>query len=89
MGGGSERFDGAGDGGSGKTVVEVICPVSGTVTANNENLTEQPELMNESPYEQGWIAELELSDFETDRDLLHDFNGYFPILKRKVDEFHV
>ena len=67
----------------------MICPVSGTVTAVNENLTEQPELMNENPYEQGWIAELELSDFETDRDLLHDFEGYFPILKRKVDEFRV
>lgn len=84
-----EQFDGAGEVESGKAVFEVICPVSGTVTAVNENLTEQPELMNENPYEQGWIAELELSDFETDRDLLHDFEGYFPILKRKVDEFRV
>ena len=74
---------------SGKAVFEVICPVSGTITAINEKLLEAPELINQNPYEKGWIAEIELSDFESDKDFLLDFNKYFEVLKRKVDEFHV
>ena len=53
----------------------------------NEALSSEPELINGNPYEKGWIAEIELSDFGSDKDLLLDFNGYFPVLKRKVDGF--
>ena len=84
-----EQFEEAGSIESGKAVFEVISPVSGTITAVNEKLLETPEMINENPYEQGWIAEVELTDFESDKELLHDFAGYFPLLKRKVDEFHV
>ncbi|OAA90273.1 glycine cleavage system protein GcvH [Clostridium ljungdahlii] len=84
-----EQFDEAGCIESGKAAFEVVCPVSGTITAINENLIESPELINESPYEEGWIAEIELSDFESDKELLYDFDKYFEVLKRKVDEFHV
>ena len=48
-----------------------------------------PELINQNPYEKGWIAEMELTDLESDQELLLDFAGYFNILKGKVDEFHV
>jgi len=84
-----EQFEEAGSIESGKAVFEIVSPVSGTVTAVNEKLIDSPELINQNPYEQGWIAEVELSDFENDKDLLHEFNGYFQVLKRKVDEFHV
>lgn len=84
-----EQFDEAGSIESGKAVFEIISPVSGTITAINEKLLESPELINQNPYEQGWIAEMGLSDFESDKDLLHDFDGYFKVLKQKVDEFHV
>ncbi|MDF2883717.1 MAG: Glycine cleavage system protein [Clostridiaceae bacterium] len=84
-----EQFGEAGNIESGKAVFEVICPVSGTITAINEKLLESPELINENPYEKGWIAEIELSDFESDKDFLYDFSKYFEVLKRKVDEFHV
>jgi len=83
------QFDEAGSVESGKAVFEIVCPVSGVITAVNDRLVNEPELINQSPYEQGWIAEITLSDFEEDKDLLHKFDGYFPILKRKVDEFHV
>jgi glycine cleavage system H protein len=71
-----------------KALLDVISPVTGTVRAVNQALVESPELINQNPYEQGWIAEVELADFEQDRELLLDFAGYWPILKRKVDEFH-
>lgn len=84
-----DQFDEAGSLESGKAVFEIVCPVSGTVIAVNDRLINEPELLNQNPYEQGWVAEIELADFEEDRDLLHDLDGYFPILKRKVAEFHV
>ncbi|MBR0598549.1 putative zinc-binding protein [Sinanaerobacter chloroacetimidivorans] len=84
-----EQFEEAGSIESGKAVFEIVSPVGGKITAINEKLIEAPELINQNPYEEGWIAELELSDFESDKDLLHDFDGYYPVLKRKVDEFHV
>lgn len=82
-----EQFDTAGGIESHKAVFEIISPVSGKITAVNEQLLDHPELINQYPYEQGWIAELALSDFEEDKDLLHEYDGYFPILKRKVDEY--
>ncbi len=84
-----EQFGELGTIESAKAVAEVISPVTGKVVAVNEALTASPERINQNPYEQGWIVEVELADFEKDRELLLDFAGYFPILKRKVDEFHV
>jgi glycine cleavage system H protein len=84
-----EQFGELGTIESAKAVAEVISPVTGKVVAVNEALMTSPERINQNPYEQGWIAEVELADFEKDRELLLDFASYFPILKRKVDEFHV
>ena len=84
-----EQFGEAGDIESSKAVFELICPVSGTITAVNESLEGEPEKINEDPYRQGWIFEIKLSDFEEDKELLLPFNEYIHIMKRKVDEFHV
>lgn len=45
-----------------KAASDVFSPVSGTITKVNELLEDQPELINETPYDDGWIAELELDD---------------------------
>jgi glycine cleavage system H protein len=84
-----EQFGELGTIESAKAVLEVVSPVAGKVVAVNEALATSPELINQSPYEQGWLVELEMDDLETDRELLLDFAGYFPIMKRKVDEFQV
>ena len=41
-----------------KTASDVICPVAGEVVAVNTELHDQPELINESPYEHGWIMRI-------------------------------
>ncbi|MCE5197287.1 MAG: glycine cleavage system protein H [Negativicutes bacterium] len=84
-----EQFEETGNIESGKAVFEIISPVSGVITAVNQTLLDTPELINQSPYEKGWILEMKLTAFSDDRELLHQFAGYFPVLKRKVDEFHV
>ncbi|WP_025688454.1 glycine cleavage system protein GcvH [Paenibacillus zanthoxyli] len=43
-----------------KTVSELYSPVSGTVTRINEALEDSPELLNEQPYGEGWIYEVEV-----------------------------
>ncbi len=45
-----------------KATSPVIAPVSGTIVEVNEELSETPEIINESPYEKGWIAVVEMSD---------------------------
>ena len=44
-----------------KSVSEIYAPLAGTVTAVNEALRSGPELVNQDPYGEGWICELELA----------------------------
>jgi glycine cleavage system H protein len=81
-----DQFGEAGDIESSKSVFELISPVSGKVVSINETLVQKPELINENPYELGWIAELEMTDFESDKELLIGFDKYFEIMKKKVEE---
>ena len=45
-----------------KAVSDVYSPVSGTVSAINDGLTNTPERLNQDPYQEGWIYEVEMSD---------------------------
>jgi len=84
-----DQTDNIGELESGKVVKEIASPVSGLITAVNEQIVFKPDLINRNPYECGWIAEIELSDFESDKGVLYEFEEYFSILERKVDEYRV
>ncbi|MBS3772653.1 MAG: glycine cleavage system protein GcvH [Candidatus Thermoplasmatota archaeon] len=45
-----------------KSVSEIYAPVSGEITAVNKELEGTPELVNESPYDEGWLLEMEIDD---------------------------
>jgi len=45
-----------------KSTADIFSPVSGKVVEVNSKLLDHPELINESPYEDGWIAKIELSE---------------------------
>ena len=49
---------------SGKWVGKVFAPFSGEVIETNEELEDSPELINESPYDEGWIAKIKPSDLD-------------------------
>lgn len=49
---------------SGKWVGRIYAPVSGKVESVNQELEETPELINESPYEKGWICKITPSNLE-------------------------
>jgi len=45
-----------------KTVSDLFLPVSGEIVAFNEALEDTPELVNSSPYDEGWIVKVKMSD---------------------------
>src|SRR5215468_1162053 len=55
---------------SNKTVSDLFAPVAGRVTAVNEALRDQPELVNRDPYGEGWMIRLSVADGATDTGLL-------------------
>ncbi|MDH5161463.1 glycine cleavage system protein GcvH [Heyndrickxia oleronia] len=53
-----------------KTVSELYAPVSGKVVAVNEELSDSPEFVNESPYEKAWMIVVEPSNISELDDLM-------------------
>lgn len=45
-----------------KTVSDLFMPVAGTIVSVNEDLESTPELVNESPYENGWMVKIKVED---------------------------
>ena len=58
-----------------KAVSDLYAPVSGEVVAVNENLEDQPELLNDDPFGDGWLLEIELED-EGELENLLDADDY-------------
>jgi len=53
-----------------KAVGDVLMPLSGEIIETNENLTNNPELINKSPYEDGWIIKIKINHNDEIGDLL-------------------
>jgi glycine cleavage system H protein len=45
-----------------KSVSDLYAPVTGTITARNDVLDSQPELLNSDPYGEGWIVDIQVDD---------------------------
>jgi glycine cleavage system H protein len=58
-----------------KATSSVISPVSGKILEVNEDLSDSPEIINEEPYDKGWIAVIELEDL-SELDELMDATEY-------------
>ena len=59
-----------------KAVSEIYSPISGTVTKVNGLLESHPELVNKSPYGDGWLVEVKPSDFASEKKRLLDSKAY-------------
>lgn len=53
-----------------KAAADVYMPVSGTITAINEDLPDTPELINTDPYGEAWMVQLQLSSPDEVDDLM-------------------
>ncbi len=68
-----------------KSTADIFSPVSGKVTEVNSKLLDHPEILNESPYTEGWIAKIELSDL-SELDKLMDADEYQRYLEELEEE---
>jgi glycine cleavage system H protein len=62
-----------------KTVSDLFLPLSGKIIDLNEALDGNPELVNDSPYDQGWIIKVEISNMDEISQLL-DSKSYSEII---------
>ena len=63
-----------------KAVSDLYSPVSGKVIKRNESLIDNPELVNEGPFEQGWMLKVEIKD-ASELDNLLSADNYNSFLK--------
>jgi len=64
-----------------KAVSEIYTPASGEITEVNEELAENPEIINKDPYGEGWIAKLRPANLEEDLKKLMTTEEYEKYLK--------
>lgn len=59
-----------------KSVSDIYAPISGTITARNEQLDARPELVNTDPYGDGWMVEIQPAGASAATDSLLDAAAY-------------
>lgn len=69
-----------------KTASDLFSPVSGLVLAVNPALEDTPEIINESPYDQGWLFKIQPDDIDAEWDNLLDAEGYQQAVAAELDE---
>jgi glycine cleavage system H protein len=77
------QFEKMGEIESVKAVSDLYSPVSGKVVERNEALIDSPELVNEGPFEQGWMLKVELSN-TSELDSLLSVEDYDAFLKSEA-----
>ena len=69
-----------------KAVADVFSPVSGEIVEANQNLPDKPELVNQGPYGDGWVAVIKPSKLDAEIKNLLDAKGYCEFLKSVVEK---
>ena len=72
-----------------KFVGPIPSPVSGILLKTNGLIVDRPKIINDSPYQEGWIASLKPSHLALERILLSKSTESKTLLVRKIAEFHV
>jgi glycine cleavage system H protein len=69
-----------------KAVSDVYSPFSGKVTKTNERLRTSPELVTQQPYLEGWLIEIEISNYEKEVGNLFSPNQYIVYINNLHDK---
>jgi glycine cleavage system H protein len=72
-----------------KFVGPIPSPVSGTLVKTNGLVVDKPRIINDAPYEDGWIARIRPSQLALERILLSKSSESRIPLRQKIAEFHV
>lgn len=69
-----------------KVDIALSSPISGKVLLVNPALETTPEIINQDPFGEGWLCEVEVSDWKQDQPRLLDAAAYFVKMKREAEE---
>lgn len=69
-----------------KVTLEVASPISGRILRANPALEATPELINQDPYGEAWLAEFEATDWPADRRQLLDAASYLAVMKKQAEQ---
>ena len=69
-----------------KVNISLGSPVSGKILEVNPDMETAPEIINQDPFEKGWVAVIEASDWEADKTQLLDAPAYFARMRREAEE---
>jgi glycine cleavage system H protein len=69
-----------------KTMVELRAPLSGKIAEVNPVLNGEPDAVNRSPYEAGWLAVLEPGAWEAERSRLLGPAAYFALMQKQIQD---
>ncbi len=64
-----------------KSVSDIFSPVTGKITKVNKELADSPELLNQDPYEKGWLAKINLTNLKKDMEKLLTAAQYADYIK--------
>ncbi len=64
----------------------LVSPLGGTLVEVNAALESTPELVNQDPYGEGWLAAVEATDWEADRAKLLDPHAYLALIRSQAEE---
>ncbi len=59
-----------------KAASEIYMPVGGKIIEVNEKIVESPEILNESPFEEGWLVKIESADAHAESGDLLEYSDY-------------
>ena len=70
-----------------KAAIDVFSPLTGKIISINEDLKEDPSLVNTDPYEEGWLYEMQMSDPSELEDLMtsEDYKAYITELEEEEE----
>lgn len=69
-----------------KVNITYTSPVNGKIVEVNPAMEDAPEAINQDPYGTGWLAVLEVADWEAERAKLLEPQAYFTIMKGQAEE---
>ncbi len=69
-----------------KVNISLDAPVSGTILEVNAMMATSPELINQDPYGEGWLALIKPSSWDADRTRLMDAQAYFELMQQQAKE---
>ena len=69
-----------------KVDISLSSPVSGTIVEVNPAMDDSPEVINQDPDGEGWLAVVEANNWEVEKNQLLDAHAYFTMMRGQAEE---